>query len=73
MPVHIVMDQTGDSRHAFRADDAAALAEAEAQFLRLTGSGFTAAARTASGELEKVATFDPAREETLFFPRLIGG
>ena len=39
----------------------------------LTGAGFTAAVRTASGEAVVKRTFDPNAEETLFFPRLIGG
>jgi hypothetical protein len=39
----------------------------------LTGKGFTAAARAAEGEITKVASFDPTAEETVFFPRLVGG
>jgi hypothetical protein len=39
----------------------------------LTGYGFTAAVRTASGEVTMQRTFDPTAEETLFFPRLVGG
>jgi hypothetical protein len=73
MPVQIVMDRTGDTRHRFSAGDAAALAEAEERFRRLTGTGFTAAARTPSGELVKVRSFDPLQEETVFFPQLVGG
>ena len=34
---------------------------------------FTAAVRTASGESTKMRSFDPNAEETLFFPRLVGG
>jgi hypothetical protein len=73
MSVQIVMDHTGDTRHFFDADDAAALTKAEGRFKRLTGEGFTAAVRTAPGEVTKVTSFNPAAEETLFFPRLVGG
>jgi len=73
MSVQIVMDHTGDTRHFFNAADVAALAKAEERFKRLTGEGFTAAVRTGPGEVTKVTSFDPAAEETLFFPRLVGG
>ena len=73
MATHIVMDHTGDRRHQFDPQDASELAEAETRFKQLTGLGFTAAARTAAGETLKVASFDPTAEETLFFPRLVGG
>ena len=73
MAIQIVMDHTGDTRHPFNADDAQALAKAEERFKKLTGLGFTAAIRTASGEISKVRSFDPTAEETLFFPRLVGG
>ena len=73
MALHIVMDHNGDTRHAFNADDAQALAKAEERFKELTGLGFMAAIRTASGEVSIVRSFDPTAEETLFFPRLVGG
>jgi len=73
MSAQILMDHTGDTRHFFDADDAAALTEAEERFKRLTGRGFTAAVRTGPGEVTKVTSFNPAAEETLFFPRLVGG
>ena len=73
MAVQIVMDHTGDTRHCFNPNDAQALAKAENRFKELTGAGFTAAVRTASGEISKVRSFDPNAEETLFFPRLVGG
>ena len=73
MSVQIVMDHRGDTRHYFDANDAAALAEAEERFRKLTRFGFTAAVRTGSGEVTKITSFDPAAEETLFFPRLVGG
>ena len=73
MPTQIVMDHTGDTRHAFCAGDQAALAEAEKRFRELTGAGFTAAKRTGDGTSELIRTFDPTAEETLFIPRLIAG
>ena len=73
MATQIVMDHTGDSRHNFDANDAKALLKAEERFKALTGAGFTAAARTASGEATVIHNFDPAAKETLFIPRLVGG
>jgi hypothetical protein len=73
MATQIVMDHTGDTRHYFDAKNAEALREAEERFKRLTGDGFTAAVRNAAGEASRIRSFDPAAEETLFFPRLVGG
>jgi hypothetical protein len=73
MATQIVMDHSGDSRHQFSLDDAEDLAEAERRFKELTGKGFVAAVRTGVGESRRVTTFEPTAEETLFFPRLIGG
>jgi hypothetical protein len=73
MAMQIVMDHTGDTRHCFDAKDAQALARAEQRFKNLTGDGFTAAVRTGAGEVSRIRAFDPTAEETLFFPRLVGG
>jgi hypothetical protein len=73
MATQIVMDHTGDTRHTFNASDEQALAKAQQRFDTLTGLGFTAAVRTGSGEVERLRSFDPTAEETLFFPRLVGG
>ena len=73
MAVQIVMDHTGDSRHVFDSGDAESLANAEARFKELTGRGFTAAVRARPGEVARVHSFDPVAEETLFYPRLVGG
>jgi hypothetical protein len=73
MATQIVMDHTGDTRHYFDANDAQAFREAEERFEKLTGDGFTAAVRTAAGEVCRIPAFDPTAEETLFFPRLVGG
>jgi hypothetical protein len=73
MATQIVMDATGDTRHQFNAADATALARAEARFKELIGAGFTAAVRRSNGRSELIRSFDPAAEETVFFPRLQGG
>ena len=49
MPTQIVMNHNGDTRHHFDANDAEALAKAEARFKQLTGKGFIAAIRTKPG------------------------
>ena len=73
MAKQIVMDATGDTRHEFDAADDVAMAEAESRFKQLTGAGFTAAVRRGDGRSELLRSFDPAAEETVFFPRLQGG
>lgn len=73
MPKQIVMDHSGDTRHYFDTSDAEAVARAERRFKELTRLGFTAAERTASGEVTKIKSFKPTAEETVFFPRLVGG
>lgn len=73
MAIQIVMDHTGDTRHCFNSEDAQELMEAEKRFEELTKAGFTAAIRTGTGEVTKIRSFDPTAEETLFFPRLVGG
>jgi len=62
---------TGDTRHYFNPNDTKALSKAEKRFKALTG--FTAAVRDAAGNATVGRSFDPTAEETLFFPRLIGG
>ncbi len=73
MAAQIVMDYTGDTRHYFNAEDADALSKAEARFKMLTAAGFTAAVRDAAGKATVTRVFDPTAEETLIFPRLVGG
>jgi hypothetical protein len=73
MATQIVMDHSGDTRHYFDVRDEKALRDAEFRFKALTGAGYTAAARNADGETTVVRSFDPNAEETLFFPRLVGG
>jgi hypothetical protein len=73
MHFQIIMDTSGDTRHQFDAADASAVAEAERRFSELIGAGFIAARRIGNGTSELVRQFDPAVEETLFIPRLVGG
>ena len=73
MAVQIVMDRTGDARHSFDAGDRAAVEKANQRFMELTKAGFTAAVRTGPGEQRVIRNFDPSVEETLFYPRLVGG
>jgi hypothetical protein len=73
MVIQIVMDRTGDSRHRFDANDTQELAKAEQRFYELTKVGFTAAVRTGAGQVSQIRSFDPNAEETVFFPRLVGG
>jgi hypothetical protein len=73
MAIQIVMDSTGDSRHRFDPNNAQELANAEQRFYDLTAAGFTAAVRTGPGQVSGIHSFDPGAEETVFFPRLIGG
>jgi hypothetical protein len=73
MATQIVMDHTGDTRHYFDADDTETLLKAEERFKALTSAGFTAAVRDAAGDVTVTRSFDPGAEETLFYPRLVGG
>jgi hypothetical protein len=73
MATQIIMDHTGDSRHQFDPRDAEAVSKAEKRFKELTESGFIAAERISSGQSRRVKSFNPTAEETLFFPRLVGG
>jgi hypothetical protein len=73
MAIQIVMDRTGDSRHSFDPNNAQELAKAEQRFYELTKVGFSAATRTGTGQVSQIRSFDPNAEETVFFPRLVGG
>jgi hypothetical protein len=73
MATQIVMDHSGDSRHTFNPADQKALLEAERRFNELMKGGYTAAVRDASGQPNVIRSFDPKAEETLFYPRLVGG
>jgi hypothetical protein len=73
MAMQVVMDRTGDRRHYFTPNDLKAPADAEQRFNKLVAIGFTAATRTAAGKVSLLRSFDPNAEETLFFPRVVGG
>ncbi|MBR0934157.1 oxygen-dependent coproporphyrinogen oxidase [Bradyrhizobium jicamae] len=73
MKQQIVMDHAGDTRHCFEPNDAEALMRAERRFRELTSMGYTAAVREASGEARVVRNFDATAEQTVFYPRLVGG
>ena len=73
MATQIVMDHTGDTRHQFDSTDFGAVSEAERRFKELTDFGFIAAKRLDNGKSEVLKSFDPTAEETLFYPRLVGG
>jgi hypothetical protein len=73
MATQIVMDHSGDTRHWFDQQDEESMLKAEQRFRDLSDLGYTAAVRNASGDPTIVRNFDPTAEETLFFPRLVGG
>jgi citrate lyase beta subunit len=73
MAIQIVMDRTGDRRYSFDPNDIQDLAKAEQRFYQLTKVGFTAAVRTGPGQVSRIRSFNPSAEETVFFPRLVGG
>ena len=73
MAIQLVMDHSGDTRHWFDQHDKESLLKAEERFRQLSERGYTAAVRNASGDHTIGRIFDPSAEETLFFPRLVGG
>jgi hypothetical protein len=73
MATQIVMDQSGDTRHWFDQQDSESLLKAEVRFRQLIDLGYTAAVRNGPSDPKIVRIFDPKAEETLFFPRLVGG
>ena len=71
MPIQIVMDRSGDTRHEFDATD---LVRAEERFRELTQRGYSAVALGEAGTDNRLLrTFDPQSERTLFIPQLEGG
>jgi hypothetical protein len=65
MPVQIVMDRTGDTRHTFDAGDRAAVEKAEKRFIELTGAGFMAAVRSGPGEQRIIRSFDAGADDAV--------
>lgn len=72
MATLLIMDHTGDTRQYFDPENSEQLAWAEARFRELTSEGYTAAIRKASGTA-MIRSLDPGADETLFYPRLVGG
>lgn len=74
MPTQIVMDHTGDTRHEFKVDDSAEVAEAMKRFTELTAKGHRAVAMGENGAPNTLLkAFDPTVERTMFIPQLQGG
>lgn len=74
MHSQIIMDRTGDTRHEFDPEDAAAVVSAETRFRNLTLRGFRAVELGRHGESGKLLTeFDREAEQVLFIPQLQGG
>jgi hypothetical protein len=74
MPVQIVMDHHGDSRHVFEPADVRSLANAEARFKKLVGKGYLAVAPGERGKPGSLLrNFDESVDETIFVPPLQGG
>jgi hypothetical protein len=74
MPVQIVMDSFGDTRHGFDSADVEAVVRAEERFRELTRKGFRAVALGKGGEPGRLLRkFEPEVEQTLFIPQLQGG
>ena len=74
MPVHIVMDRDGDSRHYFDRANVRSLNDAEARFKKLLGKGYLAVAPGEQGEPGRLLRkFADSVEETIFVPPLKGG
>jgi hypothetical protein len=73
MATILILDRTGDTRQHFDPSASEQLAWANARFQELTADGYTAAKRRSTGEPEIIRTLDPTAEETLFYPRLVGG
>jgi hypothetical protein len=68
----IVTDHTGDRRHQFDPTNIIEVLEAQRRFRELSKAGYIAAKRAGSGS-ELIREFDPTVNETMFFPRLVGG
>ncbi len=74
MPLHIVMDHRGDTRHVFELSNARALADAEARFKDLTGKGYRAVLPGKEGQAGRLLSrFDANVHEVVFIPPLEGG
>jgi len=74
MNIQIVMDHSGDTRHAFDPFSLDSVRQAKERFDDLTAKGFRA---VDLGTTERPSAlqdhFDPHVQETLFIPQLQGG
>lgn len=73
MPLHRILDNTGDTRHEFKTTDAEAVTKAEERFKELTGKGFLAFEPGTDGQPgNKLTTFKP-EADIVFTPQRVGG
>ena len=70
MPLHIVLDSSGDARRSFAPLDPRQVARAREHFDELAKRGYQAFDKKGGRRLQQ---FDEAVEETLFVPHLKGG
>ena len=74
MPIQIVMDRSGDTRHQFELTDPIALNDAKDRFDDLMRQGYRAVALNRDGGSGRMLDgFDSTAERTLFIPHLKGG
>lgn len=73
MNVQVVMDHSGDTRHWYDPRNERARLEAGERFRQLSERGYIAAVRGSNGSSRVIRSFEPTAEETLFYPRLVGG
>lgn len=73
MARHKIMDQTGHSLVEFDPAKTTDLKEAMERFDGLTKRGYRAAKANGDGTHELVKSFNPADEDVVFFPQLVGG
>lgn len=70
MRLQIVLDSSGDGRHAFDPSNGEEVAFARDRFGRLVSRGYSAFDKQTG---RRVPNFDPTVSETVFVPRLHGG
>ncbi len=74
MATHIILDRTGDTRHAFDANNPVDLAEAEKRFKIQRALGKLAFEPGVNGRDGRLLrAFDPSVEATIFTPARAGG
>lgn len=70
MPIHIVLDSSGDSRRTFAPLDPQQVTRAKEHFEDLARRGYQAFDKNGG---QRLSQFDATVEETLFVPHLKGG